>query len=263
MADFALSRLAGPDLPVTIACLGLLYCKVARGVGQDMKGKDKLNLTDLSLLPLTPIMGSGRAPLQPLEVTDAARRIAHLALSDPALRPAQLGEMSPKLEQMKRLSSAHLRIYDAVGPETITYIDLLRKFAQYQQKKSFRPVFVDYRNLELILNVKSLGNLNRQFVSLLRSEQEGDSPIIGNPAVFNALIPDEPLLTLDEAMGKNPVKRGFPYLKTLRWAFNNPKVIPHGAMLGLEIVQNAIFGTNKQDSEVCTLRTSATPSKLE
>jgi hypothetical protein len=207
-------------------------------------------------------MGSGKAPLQPLEVTDAARRIALLAYSDPALRPAQVSEMSPKLEQMKRLSSAHLRIYDAVGPETVTYIDLLRKFALYQQKKRFRPVYVDYRNLELILNVKSLGNLNRQFVSLLRSEHEGDAPIIGNPAVFNALIPDEPLLTLDEAMGKSPVKRGFPYLKTLRWALNNPRVIPHGLKLGLEIVQNALFGTNKQDSEVCTLRSSVQERKV-
>ena len=44
----------------------------------------------------------------------------------------------------------------------------------------FHPVHIDYRNMEMVLNVKSLGNLNRQFVSLLRSEQESSSPIIGN-----------------------------------------------------------------------------------
>jgi hypothetical protein len=32
-------------------------------------------------------------------------------------------------------------------------------------------VHVDYRNFERVLNVASLGNLTRQFVSLLRSEQ--------------------------------------------------------------------------------------------
>ena len=33
---------------------------------------DLLNMTDLTLLPLTPIMGNGTAPLQPLEVAAAA-----------------------------------------------------------------------------------------------------------------------------------------------------------------------------------------------
>jgi len=246
MADFALSRL-GPSLPVTIACLGLLYCKIARGVGQDV-GKAKLNLTDLALLPMTPILGSGRAPLQPLEVSDAAKRLALLALTDPALRPPQLvfpqdASSSPKQQlwgEMQR-QSASLRIFDAVGPETMTFLQVLEKFALYQKNKRFWPVFVDYRNLEHILNIKSLGNLNRQFVSLLRSEQDGLSQTdIGNPAVFDSLIPDEPLLTLDQALAP-AVKRRFPYLKTLRWALDNPRVIPLGARLGLEIVESALL----------------------
>ena len=44
-------------IPVTIAVLGLLYCKTDVTVGQDLK--KGLNLIDLSLLPLTPILGSG------------------------------------------------------------------------------------------------------------------------------------------------------------------------------------------------------------
>ena len=51
MADFALSAIT--DLPVSIACLGLLYCNNDGVVGQS---GTKLNLVDLSVLPLTPIM---------------------------------------------------------------------------------------------------------------------------------------------------------------------------------------------------------------
>ena len=81
MLDYALSRM--DSLPVTIATLGLLYCKTDGLVGQAGSG---LNLIDLSLLPLTPILGSGMAPLQPQEVSDAAERLAFLALTDPQLR---------------------------------------------------------------------------------------------------------------------------------------------------------------------------------
>jgi hypothetical protein len=42
-------------------------------------------LFNLRRYTLTPIMGNGRAPLQPLEVGDAAQRIAFLALT---ARPA-------------------------------------------------------------------------------------------------------------------------------------------------------------------------------
>ena len=48
-------------LPVSIASLGLLYCKNDAVVGQGGSG---LNLIDMALLPLTPIVGNGTAPLQ-------------------------------------------------------------------------------------------------------------------------------------------------------------------------------------------------------
>ena len=57
-----------------------------------------------------------------------------------------------------------------VGPETMSILELHRRFAKLNGR-TLRPVFVDYRNFERVLNVASLGNLNRQFVSLLRSEQ--------------------------------------------------------------------------------------------
>lgn len=71
MTDYSLARLE--KLPVSITSLGLLYSSKSGAVGQ--RG-DLLNMTDLTLLPLTPIMGNGTAPLQPLEVADAANRIA-------------------------------------------------------------------------------------------------------------------------------------------------------------------------------------------
>jgi hypothetical protein len=40
-----------------------------------------------------------------------------------------------------------------------------------------------------VLNVASLGNLNRQFVSILRSEQDADRPITGNPTTFARFRP--------------------------------------------------------------------------
>ena len=57
MADFALAHMK--DLPVSIASLGLLYDKSDGLIGQVRKNKKNeasLNLIDLSLLPLTPIM---------------------------------------------------------------------------------------------------------------------------------------------------------------------------------------------------------------
>ena len=110
--------------------------------------------------------------MQPQEVTDAAQRIAFLALTDPSTRPLQLHKI-PELDRDKdKLPlSRQVRYYDAVGPETISMVEMLKRFAEFQGNNSFRPVFIDYRNMERVLNVKSLGNLNRQFVSLLRSEQ--------------------------------------------------------------------------------------------
>ena len=128
MADHALSRRFG-DMPVSIASLSLLYSKEDGGtVGQDQKesrrlltrkGKPvKLNLIDLSLLPLTPIMGSGQAPLQPQEVSDAAKRLAYLALSNPAHRPLQTTH-TREIADLQR-NNPNLRVYDAVGPENIS-----------------------------------------------------------------------------------------------------------------------------------------------
>lgn len=143
--------------------------------------------------------------------------------------------------------SSTVRFYDAVGPETITMVDLLRKFAVYQGS-TFRPVFIDYRNMEKVLNVKSLGNLNRQFVSLLRSEQGTAAPIIGNPFVWESILGEgSKLVTLDDAFrststsgstGSSLGKRTFPYITCLRWVLNNPRVIQPGLLLTVEILES-------------------------
>ena len=251
MADFSLSQVR--DMPVTIACLGLLYCKADVVVGQQ-HGRGKMNLIDLSVLPLTPIMGSGRAPLQPQEVEDAAIRIAYLALCDPAADRPQSSTIasSTRLQGLARRAVAEggaespaLRIYDAVGPETMSIIDLLQRFARYQGNASFRPVHTKYRHMESILNVRSLGNLNRQFVSLLRSEQDDDQlkaavPVIGDARVWDALDAALlPLTTLDESF-PTPVRRSFPLLKLVEYVVANPRVVPPGLLLGAEILTNAV-----------------------
>lgn len=184
MADSALSRME--NLPVTIASLGLLYCKNDGVVGQSGHG---LNLIDIAMLPLTPIMGTGTAPMQPQEIMDAAERIAFLAFSDPAARPMQKFDSDGGGRRKEsKLRSFTFRYYDAVGPETMSILELLEKFAYYRGVKHFRPVHVGYRNFEMLLNVRSLGNLNRQFVSLLRSEQHSQSPLYGNPKVWAKLL---------------------------------------------------------------------------
>ena len=233
MADHALSRIT--KLPVTIALLGLLYCQTDGVVGQE---GDKLNLVDLSMLPITPIMGDGRAPLQPQEVCDASERIAFLALSDPSIRPIQKLK-SPDMHG--NLRSYTLRVYDAVGPQTMSLLQLLEAFAFYHGNDTFRPVLIDYRNMELVLNVASLGNLNRQFVSLLRSEQSAVSPARGDPTVWGNLLGEESqLLTLEEAFKGKRMRRRFPYIGTLKWIWENPGVIAPGSKLVLETINNYI-----------------------
>jgi hypothetical protein len=182
MADSALSRME--NLPVTIASLGLLYCKEDGVVGQSGNG---LNLIDIAMLPLTPIMGTGTAPMQPQEIMDAAERIAFLAFADPAARPMQKFDNDIR-SKVDKLRSFTYRYYDAVGPETMSILELLERFAYYRGIKHFRPVHVGYRNFEMLLNIKSLGNLNRQFVSLLRSEQHAGTPLYGNPKVWASLL---------------------------------------------------------------------------
>jgi hypothetical protein len=195
--------------------------------------------------------GDGSAPLQPQEVSDAAERIAFLALTDPNDRPVQPCRMDKVHNASQKLPHSPLaRHYDAVGPENISMVEMLKRFSEYQGKAKFRPVFIDYRNMERVLNVKSLGNLNRQFVSLLRAEQSSETPIIGNPAVWEGLLGEgHKLTTLDaafrtpqgEAVNKS-MSRMFPYITTLRWVLDNPRVIQPGINLSLEILHSWIFG---------------------
>lgn len=227
MTDFALANMT--QLPVSIAVLGLLYNKYDGLVGQE--GSD-LNLADLCRFPLTPIMGSGSAPLQPHEVSDAAERIAFLGLSEPAMRPIQPRLKIANLPQHRDYT---LRVYDAVGPETLSLLQMLERLGpSHNPGGRFRPVQIDYRNMERLLNVKSLGNMNRQFVSLLRSEQDTNKPILGDPTVWTTLLgPNAKLVTLQEAFnpslgGHHPVRK-FPLRSLLMWAWKNPRVIVPGA----------------------------------
>jgi hypothetical protein len=120
---------------------------------------------------------------------------------------------------------------------------MLRAFAVAQGNNSFRPVFIDYRNMERVLNVQSLGNLNRQFVSLLRSEQDTADPIVGEPFFWESII-DSPLLRLNDALGTwnreltGRKRRRFPYLSTMKWVWRNPKVVPPGLSLSWEIAHS-------------------------
>ena len=99
--------------------------------------------------------------------------------------------------------------------------------------------------MEKVLNIKSLGNLNRQFVSLLRSEQDASRPAIGDPEGWRTVLGDEAhLTTLEHAFGKisatqtNTIirKRAFPIRSTLRWAWSNPTVLWPALLLCAETV---------------------------
>jgi hypothetical protein len=277
MFDFALSQINHRTLDVnttnntematSIAILGLLYCKTDGMVGQSREDLSptnrmnlsapsgpRLNLIDLSLLPWTPILGTGKAPLQPQEVIDAATRLAFLSCVDPEHRPLQNNhsDFTKKLQQEDPL----LRIYDAVGPETIDMCELLRRFANYQGKADFHPVNIDYRNMEEILNVKSLGNLNRQFVSLLRSEQSSiRGAVVGDPFVWNDIFNGTGksrhkngdyanLVTLEEAFfhDGDRVRRAYPYGETVKYVLENPRVVWPGIKLSLEIIASRFKG---------------------
>mmetsp|Transcript_10489 Transcript_10489/g.24313 ORF Transcript_10489/g.24313 Transcript_10489/m.24313 type:complete len:323 (+) Transcript_10489:127-1095(+) len=135
MADFSLARMS--RLPVSVLSLGLLYCKEDLNVGQS---GSVLNMADLALLPLTPIMGSGLAPLQPLEVADAAERLAFLALTEPAARPVQ-PLPAHLLAFLDRERHYTLRMYDAVGPDTLSMLELMHTFARLNGR-TLRPIFV-------------------------------------------------------------------------------------------------------------------------
>lgn len=238
---------------VSIVRLGLLYCKDNIAVGQD---GSKLNLVDLAKLPLTPILGNGLARLQPMERGDAGDRIAYLATMDVGDRPLDL---QPKhidcpagaVMSDEELMKARVRIYDAVGPETFTMKELLEVLAEFQGRKLY-PIHVDYYNMERILNVASLGNYNRQFVSILRSEQDIEAAdtkpltMTGDPMAFHRLFhEDAQMLRLQDAFGRpeggRVKKRIFPVWSTAKWVCRNPGVIRPGIALGLEISRNFLF----------------------
>jgi hypothetical protein len=242
----------------TIVRLGLLYCQQNSSLGQD---GSKLNLVDLAKLPLTPILGNGLAPLQPLERTDAAERIAFLATSDSQDRPLDLqprhtsnypGAKKYVPSPEKVLMKARVRIYDGVGPDTLTMKELLQLMAKVQGR-TLNPVHVNYFNMERILNVASLGNYNRQFVSILRSEQdfdvESNTPVNtarGSHVAFQQLLhKDATLHRIEDAFaapeGGRRTRRKFPIKSTLKWVYRNPGVIRPGIALGVEITRNFLF----------------------
>lgn len=247
MTDFALSRL--DSMPVSIACLGMLYSRSDGSIGQDSKanpwgGKGMINLKDIALLPVTPIMGDGSAPLQPQEINDAAMRMAYLAFCDPSTRPVGLYGQSQKHIQNSvpiKCSVIH-RFYDAVGPESMSMLDMLARFAKYQGNDKFYPVHVGYRNMERIVNLVTLGNLNRQFISLLRSEQDADHPVVGNHTAWESLLgPSCPLTALDDAFPSETIpKRPFPYMIVLKLLMAHPELIRPGLDLNFEIITEVL-----------------------
>lgn len=269
MADYAISKMT--KMPSSIILLGLVYSQADRAVGQGFnKG---LNMIDLSLLPLTPILGSGSAAMQPIEVADVSYRITYLAMGDPASRPVQ-NEVSSERHKLKTLTSfvsknseqSIVRVYDAVGPEEIDIENLFKRFARYQGKNWFKPVHIGYRNMEKILNITSLGNLNRQFVSLLRSEQEATFQIVGTPDIWNSLLGDHPevqMRRLDEAFpeSEKPKRRYFPLLTTIALVWNNPKLIPPGIALSFEIIYCAILEMFRLNPHSPTYRGNKTKEK--
>lgn len=252
MTDHALSRLT--TMPVSIACLGMLYNKEDFSIGQDSKGRGgkghTLNLKDFAILPLTPILGSGKAPLQPQEVSCAALRIAVLACLEPSSLPCTKNFSAAA---HRKLPENH-RFYDAVGPETISFEQMLAHFAKFQGNTHFRPVYIDYRNMERIVNLITLGNLNRQFISLLRSEQDAEYPTIGNCTDWERILgPDAQLATLDESLAASLASNVTPYsviFKTiLQLCLRNPRIIPPGINLNFEILHSYLRAVCKSRSE--------------
>lgn len=175
-----------------------------------------------------------------------------------------------------------------------TLLELMKTFAVLNGR-TLNPVFVDYRNFETVLNVASLGNLNRQFVSLLRSEQDAERPIVGNPDVFEKLLgTDASLFKMRDGLVTNDStnnlrtpgemfasgtqsssnfsttktaapsdqqkikKRAFPIIPFFVWVFNNHRVIIPGTNLALETVGTYLFGKRfASDENWWWIRTAA------
>ena len=99
-----------------------------------------------------------------------------------------------------------------------------------------------------------VGNMNRQFVSLLRSEQDTNYPIIGNYTVWEKLLGDDAkLATLHDSFDINrggvAPSRKFPIKGLLRWMIKYPKVILPGAAVVFETLSSAIQQYPFQDFE--------------
>lgn len=259
MCDFSLKSMH--ELPVTVVTLGLLYCKTDKVMGQAL-----LNVMDLALLPYSPVIGNGTAPLQPLELNDAAERLAFLALTEPKDRPIQCPSAcalpSVRKHKISEGRREQIRIYDAVGPEKLTLTELMRKFAEHNGTV-FRPVHIGYRNAERIMNIASFGNINRQFISLLRSEQGCNQPVLGDHTCFEQLLgPEAELMTIDEGLlTHNDVEmvgnrritklnpRRFPYSAAAKWVMNHPGVIRPGIRLLCEMAYNGMADVDASQVE--------------
>lgn len=69
--------------------------------------------------------------------------------------------------------------------------------------------------------------MNRQFVSLLRSEQDANFPVIGKHQVWEKLLgPEAKLIDLQSAFdpkcgGRLPT-RNFPYWQMIKWVSRQP-----------------------------------------
>jgi hypothetical protein len=120
--------------------------------------------------------------------------------------------------------------------------------------------------MEALLNITSLGNMNRQFLSLLRSEQESHAPVIGDPRTFSKLLGENAkLTTLDEAfakryeelLSKGIPSRRFPYWFTIQLVIYNPKIILPGLKLAWEILmsfaEQQLGWQNGKESSVISL----------
>ena len=74
--------------------------------------------------------------------------------------------------------------------------------------------------------------MNRQFVSLLRSEQDTQIPVIGDPKVWEKILGPRAQLTkleyaFDPKRGGSLPSRSFPFLGMAKWVYRKPsKFIP-------------------------------------
>jgi hypothetical protein len=87
--------------------------------------------------------------------------------------------------------------------------------------------------------------MNRQFVSLLRSEQDSNKPVIGNFVVWEKLIGEGARLTtlhdsFDPNCGGVTPSRKFPIRGLVRWMIKNPGVILPGAAVVFETLAGAV-----------------------